>query len=180
VADNRLRPKRGWRASLDVQGAYSALLSDLSFIRIRAEGKWIASPGPGRFLTRTELGATETDDFGRLPAAYRFFAGGDQSVRGYAYESLGPENADGEVIGGRYLATGSLEYEHPVKGNWSAAIFADAGNALNGLTGDVKTSLGVGVRWQSPVGPLRLDLAFPVRDSDADLVRLHFSMGPEL
>ena len=59
-------------------------------------------------------------------------------------------------------------------------MFADAGNALNGLTGDLKASVGAGVRWQSPVGPLRLDLAFPVADTDADLVRLHFSMGPEL
>jgi translocation and assembly module TamA len=179
-ADNRLRPKRGWRASLDVQGAYRALLSDLSFVQVHAQGKWIASLGPGRFLTRAELGATETDDFGRLPVSYRFFAGGDQSVRGYVYESLGPKDADGNVVGGRYLATGSLEYEHPVRGQWSAAVFADAGNALNGLTGDLKASVGAGVRWQSPVGPLRLDLAFPVADTDADLVRLHFSMGPEL
>jgi translocation and assembly module TamA len=180
VADNRLRPERGWRASLDVQGAYSALLSDLSFIQVNAKGKWIAPLGSGRFLTRAEIGATETSDFGRLPASYRFFAGGDQSVRGYAYESLGPEDADGDVVGGRYLATGSLEYEHPIKGSWGAAVFADAGNALNGLTGDLKASVGAGLRWQSPVGPIRVDLAFPVSDSEADLVRLHFSMGPEL
>lgn len=179
-ADDLVHPSHGWHLSLDLRAASRLLLSDASLFQAHGSTKWITSVGTGRLITRAELGATESADFTRLPASFRFFAGGDQSVRGYAYQSLGPKNADGEVVGGRYLATGSLEYEHPVLGKWGAAAFVDAGNAFDGAQETPKYSVGVGARWQSPVGPLRVDLAFPVGDPQAGLVRLHFSMGPEL
>ncbi len=179
-ADDLIHPRHGWRLSLDLRAAAQWLLSDASLLQAHGTAKWITPIGPGRFITRAELGATESADFTHLPASFRFFAGGDQSVRGYAYQSLGPKNADGQVVGGRYLATGSLEYEHPVRGNWSAAAFVDAGNAFDGAQETPKYSLGIGARWQSPVGPVRVDLAFPLGDPQADLVRLHLSMGPEL
>ena len=115
-----------------------------------------------------------------MPASLRFFAGGDQSVRGYAYKSLGPRDADDDLVGGRYLATGSLEYEYPIVGKWSAAAYVDTGNAFNSSSDPLKHSVGAGIRWQSPDGPIRVDLAFPLGDAEADLFRIHFSMGPEL
>jgi len=109
----------------------------------------------------------------------RFFAGGDQSVRGYDYQSLSPENSQGDKIGGQYLFAASVEYQYSFAERWRLAGFYDQGNTFNSLsTPSLKSAVGVGVRWVSPVGPLRLDLAHPL-DGEGG-VRLHFSMGPEL
>jgi translocation and assembly module TamA len=108
----------------------------------------------------------------------RFFAGGDNSVRGYKFESLGPEDETGKVIGGSGLLTASFEYEHPLINRWSIAVFVDSGNAFTGSRFEPKTGAGVGARWQSPLGPVRIDLAFPL-DDDED-ARLHVSLGPDL
>ena len=114
----------------------------------------------GRVLMRTDLGYTEVNDVTELPASIRFFAGGDSSVRGFAYESLGPEDSNGEVIGGRHLATGSLEYDHPLTEKWHLAAFTDAGNAFNDFDAfEPRHSAGIGIRWRSPLGPIRLDIA---------------------
>ncbi len=178
-ADNRITPRRGYRLRLDLRGSHSALLSDVSFIQATAAAKGIYGLGKGRLLLRAELGLTETDRFERLPAAYRFFAGGDQSVRGYDYRSLAPKDADGTIAGGRYLATASVEYEHPVSGPWGVALFADAGDAIDSWRDGLRHAIGIGLRWRSPVGPLRLDLAFP-SDRTEDDFRIHFSMGADL
>ena len=120
------------------------------------------------------LGETE------LPASLRFFAGGDNSVRGYKYKSLGPTDSDGEPKGGHNLLTGSLEYEHPIRGeDWWAAAFVDAGNAYDTDDFTVKFGYGLGVRWYSPVGRLRLDVAVPDDTSD-DEWRIHFGLGADL
>lgn len=178
-ADDRMRPKKGHRLNLSLRGAVSALLSDTSFFQASAGFKWINRLGSGRLLLRGEVGLTEVQAFEKLPASYRFFAGGDQSVRGYEYRSLAPRDSNGRVEGGRYLLSGGIEYEHPVTKDWSVAAFVDAGDAFDSLNTDLRRSLGIGVRWQSPVGPVRLDLAFP-SDTREDDFRIHFSMGPDL
>jgi len=179
VANNRLRPRKGYHASLEIRGADKALLSDTSFLQMIAAGKWIEPAGRGRLILRGKAGLSLTDDFSELPASYRFFAGGDQSVRGYEYESLGPVNASGDVVGGEYLVSGSIEYEHPVTEDWSAAVFLDSGNAFDDWDISFKQSVGIGARWHSPVGSIRLDLAVP-DDTSRDDFRLHFSMGLDL
>ena len=114
-----------------------------------------------------------------MPPSLRFFAGGDQSVRGYDYQSLSPVNNRGDKIGGRYLFTASAEYQYSLTDKWRLATFIDQGNSFNSLDiPTLKTGVGFGVRWVSPVGPLRLDLAHALDDDGG--VRLHFSMGPEL
>ena len=119
-------------------------------------------------------------DFFDLPASLRFFAGGDNSVRGYAYKSLSPKDENGDAVGGRHLIAASLEYEHPVVGeDWWGAVFADAGNAFDTDQFQLKYAYGVGVRWYSPVGRLRVDLAFP-SDTAEDSWRLHFGFGVDL
>ena len=178
-ADNRLKPRKGYRASLELRGADEALLSDASFIQLLAAAKWIQPLGNGRLLLRADTGFSLTDDFTELPASYRFYAGGDQSVRGYEYQSLGPVSDDGDIDGGEYLVTGSIEYDHPIINNWSAAVFWDAGNAFDDWSVDFKQSAGMGIRWHSPIGPIRLDLAIP-DDTSEDDYRLHFSMGADL
>ncbi|MCW8889527.1 MAG: BamA/TamA family outer membrane protein, partial [Sedimenticola sp.] len=178
-ADNRIRPRKGYRLSLELRGAEEALLSDVRFFQAQAAAKWIYPLGAGRLLIRGDTGLTLTEDFRKLPASYRFFAGGDQSVRGYGYQALGPKNSDGRVIGGRYLLSGSVEYEYPIMDDWSAALFLDAGNAVDGWDEGMKQSAGIGLRWRSPVGPIRLDLAIP-QDQSEDDFRIHFSMGADL
>jgi translocation and assembly module TamA len=178
-ADNRMLPRKGYRLSLELKGAEEALFSDVRFFQLQAAAKWIYPLGAGRLLIRGDTGLTLTEDFNQLPASYRFFAGGDQSVRGYGYQALGPKDSDGEVVGGRYLLSGSVEYEYPIKGDWSAALFIDAGNAVDSWDEGLKQSVGIGLRWRSPVGPIRLDLAVP-EDTSEDSFRIHFSMGADL
>ncbi|MGD2118680.1 MAG: autotransporter assembly complex family protein, partial [Chromatiales bacterium] len=179
VADNRIQPRKGWRLNLELRAAEESLLSDVSFLQVIGGGKWIEPLSSGRLLMRLDAGYSLTPELTDLPASYRFFAGGDQSVRGYAFESLGPKNADGQVIGGSHLLTGSIEYEHVIKGDWSGAVFVDAGNAFDDWNEDLKSSAGLGLRWRSPVGPIRLDLAVP-EDKSEDDFRIHFSMGSDL
>lgn len=174
------RPRRGSRLSLQLSGASESLGSDLSFLRAVASGKRIwPLPFNMRLLTRLEVGATSVADFRELPASLRFFAGGDFSVRGYDFKSLGPEDANGRVIGGDNLLTGTVEVDVPVAKNWAVAAFVDAGNAFDDFSDiNVQTSAGAGVRWYSPIGPVRLDVAHPLDDDT--LVRIHVRIGPDL
>lgn len=178
-AENRIITKRGYSLQFDLRGAAQPLLSDTSFAQAGAKAKLIRSVGKnGRWIARAEGGTTWTADFEALPASLRYFAGGDQSVRGYAFEGLGPRDASGKVIGGRNLVFGSLEYEHRVVGNWGVALFADTGNAFNSFSEGLETGVGIGLRWQSPIGMVRVDLASAVSQDNA--LRLHFTLGPDL
>ncbi len=179
--DDLLRTRHGYRLNLELRGAYEGLLSTTTLLQLRANAKGVHRFGEGgRITARTDLGATLGGHFFDLPASLRFFAGGDNSVRGYDYESLGPRNADGDAIGGRNLLVSSLEYEHPVVGeDWWAAAFIDAGNAFDSSEIELEYGYGLGVRWYLPIGRLRLDLAFP-SDTREDSWRLHFGFGADL
>jgi translocation and assembly module TamA len=179
-ADNEVRPRVGSKLSLEVRGANDGIISDTSFVQTIAQGVWIWSrPSGQRFLVRGQAGTTAMNDFAELPASVRFFAGGDNSVRGYGFEELGPIDADGNVIGGSSLLTGSFEFEQPLRERWSLAFFVDAGNAFESSNVDAKTGVGIGGRWISPLGPIRIDLAVPLDDETEDF-RFHFSLGPDL
>jgi translocation and assembly module TamA len=164
-----------------VRGASDALGSDTSFVQVVADGKWIWSlRNDGRLLLRSQVGTTWKTDLAELPASVRFFAGGDNSVRGYDFDEIGPVDANGEVIGGSSLITASIEYEHPLRARWSLAFFVDSGNAFEDSHVDPRTGAGIGGRWQSPLGPIRIDLAHPVDDPDNDDWRVHVYLGPDL
>lgn len=179
-ADNTLYTRHGGRLSLALSGASESLLSDITFGQVVLRGKYIFSLGEnGRVISRAAIGATEVSDFEQLPSSLRFFAGGDNSIRGFDYESLGPENSDGDVVGGRYLAVGSLEYEHMFWENWGGAVFTDFGNAYNSFSDPIEYSVGIGVRWRSPVGLIRVDLAKGLSDTD-EPIALHIVIGPDL
>lgn len=178
VSDNRFNTQKGYRISFGVAAASEALLSDVSLLQLNASGKRVDSLGERwRLLSRVEVGTTYTNDFDRVPATLRFYAGGDNSIRGYDYQTLGPKSRSGQVIGGQHLIAGSLEVDYEFIPNWRLAGFVDAGNAFDNFNEKIKTSAGFGVRWQSPVGPVRLDLATPIQDSG---VRIHFTLGPDL
>lgn len=178
-ADDVLYPTRGWRLFGRINGASTAALSTETFLQLDLQGKWITTIGPGRLLAKFEFGATLVEDISQLPASIRYFAGGDQSIRGYQYQSLGPENELGEIIGGKHLITAAIEYDFNVSENWKLAVFYDTGNAFNELNNlELKESVGLGVRWLSPIGPIRVDLASALDDDNK--LRFHITMGPDL
>jgi translocation and assembly module TamA len=170
----------GLRFDINLRGGSESFVSDTDFVQLRGGLKFIYSFDPrNRLLMRGSFGTTQTSDFDQLPSSIRFFAGGSQSVRGYAYESLGPENADGEVVGGKHLLTGSVEFEHYFDDKWGVAVFIDAGNAIDNWADELEQGAGFGLRWKSPVGPVRVDLANAISTEDKPW-RLAISIGPDL
>ena len=180
-ADERLHPADGGRFNLVLQGALQPLLSDMSFLQVAVGGKWIKTLSPkGRLILRGNSGTTATSDFDKLPATLRFYAGGDNSVRGYSFDSIGPKNAQGDVIGGKNLLVASAEYEHRLWDKWSIAGFVDSGDAFDQGKPQLKTGVGFGLHWLSPVGPVRVDLASGLNRPPGDSIRLHLTIGPDL
>ncbi len=181
-ADDRLHPKRGLLFGFGLRGATTALLSDINFLQGTVNLKGVyALNDDHRFIARGDFGTTlMTEEFADLPTSLRFFAGGDASVRGYAYNSIGPTDDEDKVIGGKNLLVGSLEYEHRVWGDWSVAAFVDSGDAFDGLSPELKTGAGLGVRWRSPVGPVRVDFASGLDQPPGDTFRFSLSIGPDL
>lgn len=180
LADNLLFPLNGWHVKFGLKGAHTILLSDQTLLQFRGTAKRIRKLGKGKILARVAVGSTLIGTFDDLPKSLRFFAGGGNSVRGYGFEKLGDVNSNGDVIGGRQLLTSSIEYQHPVYEDWSAALFVDAGNAFDQWNNvDLKVGYGVGARWKSPVGPVRIDLGFPEGGGFSDL-NLYLNVGSEL
>lgn len=180
VSDNPIRPLNGYRVELEAKGSYENPISDVSFLQGYLSATWLHDlPYSGRFIGRTLQGATLVDDITRLPTSYRFYGGGINSVRGYAYKELGPKNAQGEVTGGKFLSVVSAEYEQKILDNWGVAAFVDTGNAFNLDSINFKTGVGLGLRWYSPVGPIRVDFAIPLDESDSSF-QFHFAAGPRI
>ena len=185
-ADDFNFPRKGWSLTLAARAGQKGLLSDTSFAQVTADAKWIHGLGDnGRFIGRGSAGYTQVGDFDKLPPELRFFAGGDRSIRGYTFQTIGPrrltdDNTEPKVIGGDRLLVGSAEYEYYFTPSWGAAAFVDAGDAFMGNDFDLKVGAGFGVRWRSPVGLVRVDLGTPIGDQFASGVELHIVIGPDL
>lgn len=175
--DDPAYARRGFSLWLDTHGAQEGLISDASFLQARVRMK-AALPfwRDGRLLGRVEVGATAATEFSQLPPDERFFAGGDQSVRGYSYQAIGASRDDnGGVIGGRYLNVFSLEAEQAVKGAFGIALFADAGGVGDSPSPELHFGVGAGLRYRAPFGSFSLDLAHPL-DPGEPPVRLHIGV----
>ena len=175
-------PRYGYSLNLDLTGATSGI-SDYSFFRALATFKGVISPTENtRLVMRLQQGGIFGPDSKTLPPSLRFFAGGDQSIRGYGYMDEAPTNSGG-LKGARYLTTGTLEYQFPIGiANSRMAIFLDAGTATDDYKDDILFGPGIGYRYVSPYGTVRVDLGFGIdndSDSDASDIRLHFAFGPE-
>jgi translocation and assembly module TamA len=178
VADDLLVPTRGFALTGEVRLGSESLGSDFDFAQFRVDGKYVMSLGEAnRILLRGGIGRTFTDRFESLPPSLRFFAGGDVSVRGYDFQALGPRSEDDKVIGGKNLLLGSAEFERMFSERWGGAVFVDAGNAF-GNRFDAAVGAGLGVRWRSPIGPVRLDLARGFDEPRG--FRVHLVIGPDL
>lgn len=178
IAD-RLNVFRGYSFSFLVRGGLDSVLSDTSFIQGRVSAKRVYTFGNGnRFITRGALGTTSAGDFGEIPQSLRFFSGGDTTIRGYSFNDISPEE-DGDTVGGKHLAELSLEYEVPFRPNMSWAAFTDIGDAFDDDP-DFRQGFGIGWRWQSPIGPIRVDVARGL-DLPADGgLEFHLNIGPDI
>jgi translocation and assembly module TamA len=182
VADDPIYTSRGYRLEYQLLGAVEGLISPASYLSGSARVKWIRSFWEDyRLLTRADLGVTLANSVFDLPASRRFYTGGDNSIRGWALDVLGPNDPDtNEAVGGRYLAVGSLELERKVYKDWSGAVWTDFGNAFDpDFDKQVEVGAGFGVRWKSPVGQVRFDVAFAMT-KPGNPIRLVLVVGPDL
>jgi translocation and assembly module TamA len=180
-SDDPAFPRRGHSLTAVGRVAPSNVLSRTRFASVEGRAKWIFPSGDrSRTLLRVDLSAMTVDDFDQLPPELRFFAGGDRSIRGFDYEALGSRNDAGDVIGGNFLAIVSAEYERYFGRKWGVATFVDAGDAFLNADFDWNIGVGIGARWRSPVGVVRLDVAYPVVTELEQAVRVHISIGPDL
>lgn len=179
-SDDVLFPTKGWQLAAELQGTKKGALSDQTLVQTKVTGKYLKTlESKNKVIVQGTVGTTLTDDLTTTPKSLRFFAGGQNSVRGYDYQSLGTKDANGVVIGGKHILVGSAEFEKPIRDKISLAAFMDAGNAFEDWSNyDIKWGVGVGVRYQSPLGPIRADIAVP--KDDYKNFRFYFSLGPDL
>ena len=180
--DNATNPTRGIRQYYSIEAGTDTAFSDTDMAIVRAGVSGIYSFGDEKkhqVLGSVNAGYIWADDFYDVPYKLRFFAGGDQSIRGYDYESLSPLDK-GYLTGGQVLAVGSAEYNYEFKPGFRGAFFTDVGNAYDkDFDTDTKVGVGVGIRWASPVGMVRVDVAAGVTEESIP-IRLHFFIGSPL
>lgn len=175
-------PTWGQAINFQLMGGSESLLSSVDFLKMVGRFRYLrAISDRNTIIAAVQYGAIRSNDYERVPLSQRFFAGGDRTVRGFAFREISPRTPEpeSEAVGGRYLEVLSLEYNYRFVDNWSGALFADAGRAFNRFDVGYSVGAGFGVRWQSPVGPFRLDIAAPVSDNDTGSVRVHISLGSD-
>lgn len=188
-------PTFGYRYWLNLASSLEQLGSDTDFRRINSGVSGVVTLWERHSLVgRLEYGRIYSDRFDEVPLSQRFFAGGDQSVRGFRFESIAPRDAENNLTGGQSLNVGSIEYRYRFRPTWLAAVFFDAGRSYledadefdpsgrpNRDSGTrLRKAAGVGVRWRSPVGFIALDVAKPINDAYQDGLQLHLYLGTAL
>jgi translocation and assembly module TamA len=177
--DDLRRPTKGYYYLAELRATHPAFGSETAFVQSILEGN-VLVPLPGGFsiFLRSRVAATlQNDPTSDLPIPLRFFAGGDRSVRGYTYQSLGPKDELGDVVGGKNLFVASLQLERAVGRDWGILAFYDTGNAFNDFSQmDLAQGAGLGVRYYSPVGPIEVDVARQLGVMSPGY-RIHFSIG---
>jgi|MudIll2142460700_1097286.scaffolds.fasta_scaffold08133_2 translocation and assembly module TamA len=180
--DNLTRAEKGFRYSSEVRGTSQVLGSGADFLQFLGELEFIRPlPWRCKFVTRFQIGLTGTNKAAEdLPISVRFFTGGQTSVRGYSYNSLGPTDSTGSVVGGKNLLVGSIEVERAIGKDWGVALFYDVGNAFNNFSNiDAQQGVGFGGRYYTVIGPIKLDIARQVNVPKPDW-KVYFAVGLEL
>jgi translocation and assembly module TamA len=181
--DNRLAPRRGAGGTLMLRGGRGGSDYGTTFAQLDATASWFHGfDADSRLIVRGELGHTFNGELLDLPPSLRFYAGGDRSVRGYGWHEIGPKvdtDFGDYYTGAPNVVTASLEYERYFKGPWGAAVFVDSGSAFEGRKPDMHTGVGIGLRWRSPVGPVRIDIAHGLTSPDSP-VTIHLNIGADL
>lgn len=186
--DNNISPTSGYGFAWEAGVGTTLTPQRTPFTRVT--GRWMTLMPLGkpdeetqrrsRLQLRAWGGAITAKSDADLPMTLMFLAGGDNSIRGYGYQSIGAKTDNGKVIGGRYLAAGSVEWQRPIviKGNtqdFEQAVFVDAGTVGDDVNRMyARVGVGTGIRWRSPVGPLQADLAYGLQEHQ---LRLHLRLG---
>ena len=183
-SDGNRFPLWGDSQKLTVNWGTKAIGSDVEFYSWKASSTWVRTYFDNhRFVIRGELGYIHASEFERIPPALRYFAGGDMSVRGFGYKDISPRDPiSGKLVGGSHLATATAEYQYQVYPNWWGAVFYDTGLASDKFKAkDLHSGAGLGVRWASPIGSIKFDIATPVRSPNNDTgVQFYIGLGSEL
>lgn len=179
--DDNTDPSSGFSLDISGKGVAEPLLSDFSALRLEGNGAAYEAYFDKliRLRSRLQLGYLfASKDPIDLPNSLRFFAGGVRSVRGYRYQNLAPKNPrTGEIVGGKAILTTSVEAEIRVYDDFGWVAYSDFGGATDDWsTRDLGFSLGTGIRWHSPIGPMDLSVAFPLRNS-TETFRLVITVG---
>lgn len=178
-----LYPYHGVREYYKAEFGLENFISDVTLLILRSGLSGVESFGKNKkhqVIGSIDLASIVTKDFRKVPYNQRFFAGGDRSIRGYTYKSLSPENDQGFLLGGQHLALSSLEYNRLITRTVRLATFVDFGNAFDKeFNSPIKVGTGIGLRWLSPVGLVRVDAAAGVSEKKPP-IRLHFYIGPPL
>ena len=182
ISDRRVNPSKGFKQTYKAEVGSESLLTDADMAILNATWNGLYSWGKNdnhQFVGRAQAGYIFVDDFKDIPYNLRYFTGGDQTIRGFDYKSLSPIEG-GYKIGGQALGIGSVEYNYQFKEGWRAAVFTDIGNAYDkDFSNDTEYGVGLGVRWASPIGPIRIDVASGISD-DGHPIRIHFFIGSAL
>lgn len=177
----RRDPREGYRYNLKIFASPKSIGSDKSFVQVLGQAKWVISPTiNSRFVTRFEQGVNLGEDARSAPPSFRFFTGGDSTVRGFGYKVLANKDQAGYLKGGRYLSVGSMEIQVPVMEDLRSTLFYDIGTATNKYTNDtLYYSLGTGVRYISVIGIVKFDVAFGISETSIPF-HFHFGIGPDI
>lgn len=189
--DNNAAPTSGQGIALELGAGYTLTGEQLPFTRTYV--RWVGFLPAGRvenddgtqsraarIQLRAEAGAVNAAEQAQIPSTLNFLTGGDTTVRGYGYRSIGAVTSSGQIIAGRYMAVASVEYQRPVvyKGQlspWEGVAFVDVGGVADEVSQlEAKVGVGVGARWASPIGPVQMDVAYGIQ---AHSFRLHLRLG---
>jgi translocation and assembly module TamA len=177
IVGGKVRP---YRLYAELRGSPSSLGSDASFLQLRFQGERIFDLADKWHLSmRAELGASRVDEARGLPASQRFFAGGDRSVRGFALNELAPRDEQNNSVGGRHMATGTVEVVRDLPRNFGIAAFYDIGNAFDNFSDmGLEYAAGMGVRYNIAVASFGVDVAQPLSESRRN-PRLHLYISTQ-
>lgn len=182
-SDGSRFPLWGDSQKLTVNWGSKLWASDVNFYSAKASTAWIRTFFDNhRFYLRGEVGYLKASEFERMTPALRYFAGGDLSVRGFGYKDISPRDKNGKLTGGSHLMTATAEYQYQVYPNWWGAVFYDTGLAAKRYKGrDLHSGVGAGVRWASPIGAIKFDIATPVRSPNNQKgIQFYIGIGSEL
>jgi outer membrane translocation and assembly module TamA len=177
LRDKFLDPRKGYFLNTDVSGSVKSSISDASYLKYEISGGYIHSMGTSVLAARAKHGSIKVYE-GDIPASYRFYAGGMNSNRAYAYRMLGPKNINDDPVGFSWVSEATLEYRFPILGNLRAILFNDTtfiGNSDSSHYDHAYVSVGAGLRYVTPIGPIALD--FGVKSDDINQYAIHFHIG---
>lgn len=172
--DGLLDASHGIKATVGVTPTASIAAPTADFVILQASGSTyfdFGTTGRSVLALRASVASVQGASTFQLPPDQRLYAGGSGTVRGYRYQSIGPKFADNKPIGGTALAAGTVEFRQRFGQSFGAAVFLDAGQVTNGSTpfkGNLRAGAGAGLRYYTPFGPIRADIAVPLNKLRGD------------